>query len=439
MKQPFLLLLVACCTLAALFAGTGQMPRARADVVPQAARREAALAASRPPGAFRDDGGPSEAIFPPQHIPLIFSHRKHVKDLKLTCTTCHDQAKLSRKSNDSLLPKATRCDACHASDHRDLANVGRDASEPMSRCEACHVGHRPEHGNRVERVLMPAPNLHFNHRAHAERNIGCAQCHGAVENVELATRDHMPRMRGCFRCHQMPDSTRGAAKGACATCHIHRAGIMKTEFASGRLEPPRWLHNAEHGPDWIERHKLVAGADSRFCANCHREEYCTDCHDGRVRPRRVHPNDWLNLHPIAARQNGPTCSSCHHQQSFCVSCHQRAGVAMTGPYGNFAKRGRFHPPRTVWTDSPRSAGHHGWEAQRNLNACVSCHVERDCAMCHASARVGGRGAGSGVGFGQGVNPHPPGFRSRCGTALRKNARPCLVCHEQSDPILLECR
>ena len=60
-------------------------------------------------------------------------------------------------------------------------------------------------------------------------------------------------------------------------------------------------------------------------------------------------------------------------------------------------------------------------------------------MCHASARVGARGAGSGVGFGQGVNPHPPGFRSRCGTALRKNARPCLVCHEQSDPILLECR
>ncbi|HMJ14145.1 MAG TPA: cytochrome c3 family protein [Polyangiaceae bacterium] len=441
MKQPLLPVLLACCAAAALLAGLGRLPLARADAVLQAPGRSAAQhdAATRPPGALADDGGPSPAIFPPQRIPLSFSHRRHVKELKLTCTTCHEQAKLSRSSKDSLLPKATRCDGCHASDHRDLNGVSRDPAEPMSRCQLCHVGYLPEHGNRVERVVFPAPNLRFDHRAHAERNIGCPQCHGLVENLELATRDQLPRMRGCFRCHQMPEPVRGAARGACSTCHIHKAGIMQTEFPSGRLEPPRWLHNADHGPDWIERHKLVAGADSRFCANCHREDYCTDCHDGRVRPRRVHPNDWLNMHSLSARQNSPSCTSCHQLQSFCVSCHQRAGVAMSGPYANFAKRGRFHPPRSVWTDAPRGAGHHGWEAQRNLNACVSCHTERDCAMCHATARAGGRGAGSGLGFGQGVNPHPLGFRSRCKAALRKNARPCLVCHEQSDPALLECR
>lgn len=393
----------------------------------------------RPPGAFADDGGPSLAIFPPQKLTLRFNHRRHVRDLKLTCTTCHERAKTSQSSADSLLPSGTRCDGCHGSNHTHENHVQSDASEPISQCEFCHLGYRPEQGNRVDPLVVPPPNLRFNHRAHAERNIGCANCHGAVESVTLATRDQLPRMRGCFRCHQMPEPSRGDARGACPTCHLTERGVLKTQFLGRKLEPPRWLHNAEHGPDWLERHKVAAGTESRFCANCHKEEYCTACHDGRVRPRQVHPNDFISMHPIAARQNNPTCQSCHRSQSFCVSCHQRAGITMTGPYGNSESRGRFHPPRAVWTDPPRGPGHHAWEAQRNLNACVSCHIERDCAICHATARMGGRGAGSGSGFGQGVNPHPIGFRSRCAAALRKNARPCLVCHEPSDPDLLECR
>ena len=81
---------------------------------------------------------------------------------------------------------------------------------------------------------------------------------------------------------------------------------------------------------------MVAANDSQFCANCHKEDFCVGCHDGRVRPRQVHPNDFLNMHAIAARQNSPTCTSCHHEQSFCLGCHQRSGVTMSGPLGNIA-------------------------------------------------------------------------------------------------------
>jgi hypothetical protein len=84
----------------------------------------------------------------------------------------------------------------------------------------------------------------------------------------------------------------------------------------------------------------------------------------------------------------------------------------------------------VWSDRPRGQGHHAWEAERNISACVSCHVERDCASCHATAAVGGGGV---------ANPHPPGFSSRCGRPLRTNARPCLVCHDPADPTLGMCR
>lgn len=394
----------------------------------------------RPPGAFADDGGPSPVIFPPQQITIRFNHKKHVKELGMTCTTCHDLAKTSKDSGDSLLPSPVRCDGCHGSDHRRLDAVTAPAGELMAQCAFCHIGYKAGDGNRVARFLLPKPNLKMNHAAHLARNIGCAQCHGNVETLEMATRDQLPRMRGCFGCHQMPAPAKGEAKGECTTCHLtERGGMMRTSFASGTLVPPRWLHSAGHSADWIERHKQVAGNDSQFCATCHTEKYCTDCHDGRVRPRKVHPNDWISMHPIAARQNNPSCTSCHRQQSFCIACHQRAGVTLSGPYGTFAGRGRFHPPKAIWTDPPRAGGHHAWEAQRNLNACVSCHVERDCAICHATAQVGGRGAGVGGPNGQGPNPHPLGFRSRCASALRQNARPCLVCHDPQDPKLQECR
>jgi hypothetical protein len=395
----------------------------------------------RPPGAYHDDGGPSPVIFPAQKITVRMNHKKHVKELGFSCTTCHDQAKTSTKSSDSLLPPATRCDGCHGSDHRDFSAVKSDDGDWMSQCGFCHVGYRPKDGNTVARMVMPKPNLRMNHAAHADKNIGCAQCHGEVENLELATRDQLPRMRGCFACHQMPGPARGKARGECTNCHTaRRGGMLVTQFGSGTLVPPRWLHDAGHGPDWIERHRQVAANDSQFCASCHQERFCTDCHDGRVRPRKVHPNDWLSMHPTAARQDEPRCTSCHREQTFCIGCHQRAGVTMSGPYGAYAGRGRFHPPKSVWSDPPRSSQHHAWEAQRNINACVSCHTERDCATCHATAARGGRGGWNGGSFGgQGVNPHPRDFRDRCAGALRKNARPCLVCHDPADSQLRECR
>jgi hypothetical protein len=399
--------------------------------------------ADRPPGALPNDHGPSPVIFPEQELTIRFNHTRHVKELGLTCTTCHEKTRTSHSAAESMLPKATRCDACHGSDHRDLTRVKADPTDAMGQCAFCHLGYSAVDGNRVRQLSLPKPNLRFDHSVHVTRKIGCPQCHGAVENLELATRDQLPRMRGCFNCHQAPAPAVGRARSDCKNCHLaDPSGRITVSFSAGALSPPAWLHDAGHGPDWIERHKMVAGNDSRFCANCHSEKYCADCHDGRVRPRRVHPNDWLDMHPVAARENQQKCTSCHREQSFCLTCHQRAGITMSGPFADTAGRGRFHPPKSEWTDGPRTPRHHAWEAERNISACVSCHVERDCAICHATAAAGGRGSGAGATWapsGQGADPHPVGFQSRCGSALRQNARPCLVCHLPTDPNLQSCR
>jgi hypothetical protein len=146
-----------------------------------------------------------------------------------------------------------------------------------------------------------------------------------------------------------------------------------------------------------------------------------------VRPRSIHPSDYLNMHAIEARMQTQKCQSCHREQSFCLDCHMRVGVAESSPT-NSKDSARFHPPKSIWSDPPMKPGAHGFEAERNLNACVSCHTERDCVNCHGALGVGG-----------GFDPHKNGFLGGCATQMRRNPRPCFVCHEPSDPHLAQCR
>jgi hypothetical protein len=383
-----------------------------------------------PPGTD-ESPVPSDEIFPPQAITIRFNHKKHVKDFSLSCKTCHAGAFTSMNSSDRMMPSpGETCDGCHDVNHSDLSKVtaGKEAN---GQCTFCHLGADAGVGGRVARMVLPPPNLRFPHKKHLDRNIQCGHCHGKIDELELATRDQLPRMAGCFDCHDMPGQAQGDARSECNVCHTTEpTGKLQLEFTTGELLPPDWLHMAGHTPDWIERHKTVAANDSQFCASCHREEDCAECHDGRVRNRKVHPNDWIGMHATAARLDNPRCVSCHQVTQFCGDCHRRVGVARDAPVGNRPSGARFHPPAQEWTIGPRSAGHHAWEAERNLNACVACHSERDCATCHATRGVSGGG---------GVNPHPTGFKDRCSTPFARNPRPCLVCHQGNDSKLSACQ
>ncbi|MBN2195283.1 MAG: cytochrome c family protein [Polyangiaceae bacterium] len=378
------------------------------------------------------DSAPSRAVFPPERQTVRFSHRRHGEPAGLACTDCHRAATTSRRAKDLLLPKGTACDRCHHTDHRDpdaLATAG--ASEPQ--CTTCHTlaGGDP---NRVLRQQYPHPNLQFDHSVHANRNIGCGQCHVGAATGRREGRLALPSMRRCADCHFAIGASRGDAPRRCSTCHLSEGGVLRKSFPTGKLSPPRWLGNAAHGADFVRRHHDAAGRNSRFCANCHQERECASCHDGRTRNRNLHPNDWLNLHGRASNQASLRCTNCHREQSFCLACHQRLGLARTTSGRAAAARGRFHPPTSVWIDAPRTRGHHAWAARRNLNSCVGCHVERDCVGCHATAPRGGAGDG----IGHRANPHGAGFSHRCRSAIRKNPRSCWVCHDRADPELARC-
>lgn len=249
--------------------------------------------------------------------------------------------------------------------------------------------------------------------------------------------ERLPRKPKCERCHRGQGPLDGGASANCTACHESEGGRMRTRFHGQLLMPAASTPSLEHGLDWLLRHRDTAGNDPSRCESCHAPHECQACHDGRLRPRRIHPGDWLSSHAVASKQDGQSCGSCHRQQSFCLSCHQRMGLSASGAAANMAQRGPSHPPPSVWTTGPSGPQHHGIQARRNLAECVSCHQERDCVRCHG--RSGNGAEGFSAPFGKQMSPHPPGFGVACSSAWSANPRPCLVCHRPDGLELQRCR
>lgn len=366
-------------------------------------------------GAGVGTGERSEAIYPRQRLPLRFDHQVHLAD-GMSCTSCHAGARKSTRPSDWLLPAHPECEDCH-----DLEKAARgEKTDPPASCETCHPGFVPSAQQRPARVELPAANLRFDHRLHVEKKVRCQTCHGEMEGVGLATRAQLPKMATCLECHD------GAqAKAECATCHLTGSGgRLITQFTSGLLKPMRGNpFGMDHGPRFEFTHAARAASSPAQCLTCHAERECQSCHDAVRKPLSVHPNDWISLHPSQVRNNALRCDSCHRLQSFCVACHERAGVANQAHPTLQTGAGRVHPPLSVWVETP-GPQHHSVQASRDLRSCISCHREETCLTCH-SEKLGGSGRVE-----QGINPHPPGFVNTCQLARSRNDRACVRCHTE---------
>ena len=393
------------------------------------------LSPSQPASLAKPDG-PSPVIYPAQELPLKFSHARHLRR-GATCTGCHEQAPTSVSARDNLLPPESACLPCHPIDRQHP-----EKREPgiATACDTCHVG-MP-----VERVVMPAPFLKFNHRQHAEAAIDCTRCHGDLKEVDLATRAQLPKMALCLSCHREGLERRRVTEGSpqvkrlptarCAACHLQQGnGTLEVRFSSGVLLPTGELRGDEHNSAFLREHRSVAQNDPAYCQNCHTESFCQRCHNSVVKPFDLHGGDYVHRHGLDARRNQPDCSSCHRLQTFCLGCHERLGVAShltlpgaPSPSAFFpAAPRRFHPEG--WASTGMGANLHATEAERNLRACVSCHREEACLGCHSSL-PDARGPG-------GVNPHPADWVSsgRCLALSRRNSRMCLKCHRDGAAVL----
>jgi hypothetical protein len=362
--------------------------------------------------ADRDDPPFSPVVYPPQRLPLIFSHAKHAAR-GTTCVQCHATAATSRSAIDNLLPTEAVCRGCHAIDRNDPAKV----ATPVAACNGCHSGFKV--GEPVERVyVMPSP-LKFDHSVHAKSS--CESCHGDLRNVDLATTRHLPTMASCLTCH-----TDGSDQRRCTTCHFAAVGgLMETTFPHGQLVPRHTGLGDEHDLLFERDHEQQARRVDATCNACHDKSDCIECHQGVVKPAEFHQANYLLAHVTEAKRGRPDCSACHRAQTFCVACHERSGLGTRG-LTDFNSRDSdklFHP--AGWASQGAGPNLHAAVARRSVGTCASCHREDDCLTCHSAEPMSAR-----------ISPHPAGWRSstRCKMLDRGNRRMCLRCHITQDEL-----
>lgn len=354
----------------------------------------------------------SPVVYPPQRLPLIFSHAKHLAR-GTTCVQCHPAATTSRSSVDNLIPTEAACRACHAIDRNDPDKV----ATPPAACAACHPGYSPDLP--VERIQVMAGPLKFDHSAHA--NQACESCHRGIREVDLATTRQLPIMASCLSCH-----TDGSDQRRCTTCHLATVGgLLETHFPHGELVPQRTGLGDEHGPTFARDHRQQARRVDATCNACHDQSECVDCHQGVIKPVEFHAANYLLVHAVEAKRGRPDCSACHRAQTFCVACHERSGIGTraASTYSSRDPDRRFHP--SGWASPGPGANLHASVARRNIAQCASCHREDDCLDCHSADARGLR-----------ISPHPPNWRGsmRCRMLDRGNRRMCLRCHVTQDEI-----
>lgn len=126
----------------------------------------------------------------PVEQPLPFSHAHHVGELKIDCLYCHTGAPRSALAG---LPASQTCMTCHSHIWK-----RSDVLEPLRRSLREHVALR---WNRV--VKLPDYTF-FHHGVHLNAGVGCDECHGPVERMQLLAKSSPLDMRECLACHRDP-------------------------------------------------------------------------------------------------------------------------------------------------------------------------------------------------------------------------------------------
>ena len=214
-----------------------------------------------------------------------YSHQTHL-EMEMDCTLCHVDVSSSNFSQDNNLPKKKVCSSCHEVDDND-------------ECQSCH---NPV--DKARKLKQRETDLHFSHKMHfTEIEIDCKACHGKVVKSSKATDKLIPPMDKCEGCHDTKSSN-----SDCELCHTGLKDLV--------LRPKSHINMNT----FLINHKRTIYTKSiKYCQNCHNEESCIACHEGRI-DRNVHNRNFRYYHSIIARSNPSSCDICHRKQ-FCKECH----------------------------------------------------------------------------------------------------------------------
>lgn len=121
--------------------------------------------------------------------PVPFSHKHHT-NMGIDCRYCHTSVEVSGFAN---IPPTQTCMNCHniLYSDSDMLKPVRDSWESGESLEWTRVHDLPDF-------------VYFNHSIHVNKGIGCATCHGRVDQMPLTWKEHPLFMQWCLECHRDP-------------------------------------------------------------------------------------------------------------------------------------------------------------------------------------------------------------------------------------------
>jgi hypothetical protein len=134
----------------------------------------------------------ARAMQDPIEQPLQFDHRHHTRDEGIDCRYCHNTVD---KSPSAGIPASALCLNCHAQ----IWNKS-PILEPVRQSV---FQNRPLEWRRVYKV---PEFVYFNHSIHVNKGVGCASCHGRVDQMAAVEKATPLTMSWCLECHRRPEA-----------------------------------------------------------------------------------------------------------------------------------------------------------------------------------------------------------------------------------------
>jgi len=140
--------------------------------------------------------------------PVPYSHAQHVGQFGMDCRYCH---RLVESGAHASIPDNQTCMGCHAQVKKDsellsplFAAFDEDDGDPSSLAWA--------------KVHLLPDYAYFHHGVHVTAGVGCASCHGRVDEMEVVVQTKSLSMGWCLECHRDP------------TPHLRPAGVSVTDM-----------------------------------------------------------------------------------------------------------------------------------------------------------------------------------------------------------------
>ncbi len=315
---------------------------------------------------------------------------------------------------------ALNCTQCHTCE---VPTMKDNCLKPCPSLSMTHVATAHKLSEAPDSMLLGSiaeeyKPVHFNHKLHAKMaEMGqncvtchhyspaghippCRECHG-VESKQTNLRQ--PSLKGayhrqCLSCHR-----EWSHDTKCVLCHLPANGKMKESGIDSTdiigishpviTEPTRKVFETPYkdGPIVTFQHREHIDLFGLKCANCHKEENCSFCHD--IQKPATLAKSQEQVHGICNDCHlKDACSKCHDTKERPGFAHERTGFTLAGYHQELVCRACHPTGKRITRMSAECVNcHAGWNRNNFKHAITGLklddiHIELECTDCHADRK-----------------------------------------------------